>query len=178
MANGRARRAKTASTPGITPPQPPPPPPAPPPVTVTKKAMVADLLIKTVIPVVVALIGAGTFRSCAHVGKWYELALDPAWTNTNGSPPFAVLKDSNGIVHFRGSASHKGSDINTDRLLQLREEFRPAIGAAGAIVGSAPGLPSCAVAVDANGMVTFSACGATVYMDGFSYPAKDSPIGF
>ena len=172
-ANSRAK-ARLKATPA---PVAPPAPPVPPAVAESKKTIVVNLVIKTVIPVLVALIGAGTFRSCSHVGKWYVQSLDPAWTNTNGAPPFAVLKDSNGIVHFRGSASHKGSDISHDRLLQLSEELRPANGAEGAIVGSTPGIPACAVSVDADGLVTFSGCGTTVYMDGFSFPAKDSPTG-
>jgi len=138
-------------------------------------AVAADYLVKTVIPIVVALIVAGTFRSCVHVGNWYKQTLDAPWQQ--GAEPFAVMKDSNGIVHFRGSIEHRANAAFADRLLQLPNEYRPAGFVNGAIVGSQSGVPSCALGIDKDGVVTISGCGsAYVWVDGFSYASKDSPI--
>src|SRR5450631_3388445 len=45
----------------------------------------------TVVPIIVALIAAGTFRSCIHTGKWFEVRLNDGWSQISAYEPVAAL---------------------------------------------------------------------------------------
>jgi hypothetical protein len=135
------------------------------------------IITGVLVPIAVALITAGYLRGCSHTGTWTEIPLTGPWTQNVSFEPVAVMKDSLGIVHIRGSATHTGP-IAHDSLGPLPVEFRPENTVEGAIVAGGEGAygPACAISIDKFGKIEFSGCGSAVYMDGFSFPAKGTVV--
>jgi hypothetical protein len=139
--------------------------------------VVFRVIVGVLVPIAVALITAGYLRGCAHTGTWHEIKLEGVWAQNPTFEPVSVMKDSMGIVHIRGSATHTGP-IGQDSLGPLDSDFRPENTVEGAIVAGGQGASgaSCAIEVNKFGRITFSGCGSAVYMDGFSFPAKGTSV--